>query len=252
MRLPALLLVIFAFLGCSRGQAHPKIPGAPRGQARPKTPGPPRGQTRPKTPRPPRGQAHPKTPRAPRPSARASCRHGAGAWSKAVHGLRGRLRTARAEQGSLQIIVELQNVTHGETLGVHWVGYLHSFASFHLDGPAGEVPAPDWRLGGNAFSGRLCMAIPHGETVRHIVGVVGDGPYKQRIVRIGAFWARPLPPPGGGTRALRAVVTGGKASADEFMVHRSSDGVATRVARPGNISGRAWTGSLRLPGVCID
>ncbi len=189
------------------------------------------------------------------PSAAGRCGDVTGAWSSVVGGLRGRLVTSgsRADGSALRVTVELQNVSGAGPLEIHWSGRPQAgFLTFRLDDAAGaEVPEPPWRLGGNEPGGNLRETIPPTGTVRRdVADNVLERFNGERILRIGAFWARQMPSDGS-RRALRATVTG-EAPSDAGTLVYSAEGGAVRTASPSDERGRVWTGSLELPAVCVQ
>ena len=115
-----------------------------------------------------------------------------------------------------------------------------------------EVPEPGWGFGGNEASGSLYETVSASSVVRHEVPTEFSTMSGKRVLRIGAFWGRELPSDGS-QRFLRATVVGRAPEADDLWVRFGEGDEGTRVgAAPTEPPGRAWTGSVDLPGVCID
>ena len=206
-------------------------------------------------------------------SASERCEFGAGEWSTPVDGMRGRLVSSRVDE-TLQLTLELENISD-EPREIYWYGRPDAgFASFALlDTDGVEVPEPGWQLGGNEHTGVLRTTIRPSAVVSHRVPIdVFERQDGMRIVRIGAFWGRELPPEE--SRAyLRARVNGGAPTGPETLVVEISDdgsvdvrepttetladlsddgGVVEHVPVPSEPRGRAWTESLEIPPLCIQ
>ncbi|MBW2460673.1 MAG: hypothetical protein JRH11_03435 [Deltaproteobacteria bacterium] len=155
------------------------------------------------------------------------------------------------EQAPLTLAIELENISD-EGIDLHWRGPPHGFATFYLDDETGaEVPEPPWRLGGNEPGGDLLEHIAVHTAVRTELGEIIARFDSEPIVRIGAFWARELPP-AGTRRVLRARITGRAPVADEVYVARGDDNdTVIRSVRPNDPRGRVWTGPLEVPGICV-
>ncbi len=183
------------------------------------------------------------------------CGEVVGEWSSVVDGLRGRIVTSgsREDRSSLSVAIELENVST-EPRAIHWDGRpTLGFATFQLEDETGtEVPDPPWALGGNEAVGSLREVIAASSTVRHVLGDVLDEVDGGRILRIGAFWSREMPADGS-RRQLRALITGRAPLPDDLpvTVGDHEEGMAVSDSREAP-QGRAWTGPLELPPVCID
>jgi hypothetical protein len=189
------------------------------------------------------------------PAAGERCGDVVGEWSGVVDGLRGRLITSgsRADRTALRVTVELENVSGQGPLEINWSGRPNlGFVTFRLEDATGaDVPEPPWRLGGNEAVGDIRELIPPTGTVRHDVAEnVFERFGAERILRIGAFWARPMPADGS-RRFLRAIATGHVPTGSEALLDRAEGGVV-RPASPSDPRGRVWLGSLTIPAVCID
>ncbi|MDP3276704.1 MAG: hypothetical protein Q8Q09_16010 [Deltaproteobacteria bacterium] len=162
------------------------------------------------------------------------CGDVAGAWSESVGGLRGRVITSgsRADGSALRVTLELHNESVAERVTLRWAGRPEvGFVVPDLEDAQGaSVPEPAWRLPGNEFGVNGVRHIAPGQTVAlDFAGNLFERGGLGRIVRIGAFWAREMPL-GGPQRYLRLRVP----------------------QAVGTTAGRAWTGPLVLPRVCVD
>ena len=178
-----------------------------------------------------------------------------GEWSGVVDGLRGRLITSGShpDRSALRVTVELENVSGQGPIEINWSGRPNlGFVTLRLEDATGaEVPEPPWRLGGNEAVGDIRELIPATGNVRHdAADNVFDRLGGERILRIGAFWARPMPADGS-RRYLRAIATGHAPTGNEALFD-PADGGVVRSASPGDPRGRVWLGPLSLPAVCID
>ena len=166
---------------------------------------------------------------------------GAGAWSSAVDGLRGRLVVSGAG-ASLRVVIELENVS-AQPIALHWDGSPSvGFATFALRDAAGNEPMPDWVFGGSEPTGALALVIPAGSAVERDATasfVAGPGG-EARVLRIGAFWGRPMPEDGSPRYLSARVVARAPAPGD---VTEEGDAVS---------GARAWVGAIELPAACID
>lgn len=175
----------------------------------------------------------------------APCAVGPGSWSPTVDGLRARLVTTNASREGVDVDLEVEN-TSGAAVELHWTGNLPlGFAELHLDDAAGRDVVPDWRFVGNSPSGDVRSVFPSGQTVRY---AVHRGPFGKmgaaRTMRIGAFWGRELPG-GGEKRFLRATITAGGA-------HPTAPAYLGAEPAAKAAAGRAWSGALQVPAVCIE
>jgi hypothetical protein len=181
-------------------------------------------------------------------SSTVACGDVVGAWSSTVNGLRGRIVTSgsKPDRSSLDIFLELENVSGQEPIELHFTGTLPlGFIAFRLDDAAGTDREPDWRFGGNAPTGEARALFPAGQVIRYsvhrgtFVSMMG-----KRALRIGAFWGRELPSDSS-KRFLRAVITAGPTHPD--AVTYAGDELVRTPPRA-----RVWSGTLDVPGVCID
>jgi hypothetical protein len=170
---------------------------------------------------------------------RGECEGGAGAWSEAVDGLRGRVVFSDTEP---HLVIELENVS-AQPIALHWDGSPSvGFATFALRDGAGNEPMPDWAFGGNEMTGSLALVLPAGaRNTRDAMASFSTGlAGETRVLRIGAFWGRALPDDGSPRYLSARVVSRAPGAGDT-----TEDGSAITGATP-------WTSALELPAVCID
>ncbi len=181
-------------------------------------------------------------------SPQRACSLGAGAWSPSVDGLRGRMVTSRGADGGLRVAVEIEPASGAAPVEIHWVGRpVLGFAEARvIDARGAEVSEPDFRLPGNEHTGNM-IEVVSGRVERELAGSLFTTVGGQRVVRIGAFWARVVPAESGGVK-LGARLMGHEPATDELILERDT----VRPFAAGDRRGRVFRGPLDLPPVCIE